>query len=761
MENKKLLTISLLSNAVLMGYAAQKVNADNVNTQTINIQNQNNVVDPQAEYNHVVNNIEAQSQQQVNQANQNYQVATQNAQQVYNARVAQLNQAANAQQADLTNQFNNQVDQANQGNVNYTEQENKYLQELNAAQKEVTINQQEVAAAKAALSKAQVVAQNSPEYKQDIQKYTTAVPASQVHNVTSTNMPASAPTYSAQNTISSEAQLPTTLVAPQTTAQTRAESAHYMTYNYDSKNDTTAKIFNGQLSEAQKLELADYAVTLINSWRNSQGLGNIKFNSNVQKATEEMAQVRLDNELNYNHQDFSVKYQKPFLAQGLISSAENLSLDALGGSAVSKGYTTMLQLKTAILNTATTMVYMDESPANLGGHTKNFRNAEYMGFAIQYNPTSSTPYILIWEMAQPVTDYLSDYYANQASKQNDYATRDVALRARYISQTNDYKLQSTNKINQARQNGLNEAAKLVQAKYTQQQAAYNDAANKLNTATIKYNAAKVALDNFRSTKNVTIAQVNEHISNLKKQLSQNIANIQNDLKNAVQDAKNQLNKTIDAAQQDRDKVIAQVAAKKHEVITTAQDKMYAKLNKTTQENDGQELSIVAKLNQRGKLSASEADDKAADATTAVDSTTNELAKQDKTLQKIVYSPVKRDFVIEKDTFKQDDKVTRESNQVSASQVAVKLVNNVTSQAAEVVTNQFVPVVKFADTVASTTNQVANPSASVNKNAGSKVNSENVMSSINESSVSSVKTIIAGVVTAMIAGMSGLVVNKKK
>ena len=758
MENKKLITVSLLSNAVLMGFAAQKVNADNVNTQTTDIQNQRNVVDPQTEYNHVVSSIEAQSQQQVNQANQNYQVAVQNAQQSYNDTVTKLNQDANTQQTDLKNQFNLQVNQVNQNNANYSVQENKYLQELEATQKEVAIQQNQLDTAKATLIQAEAAAKNSEEYKEAIKKYTTAVPASQVHNVTSSNMPASAPTYKSENTISSEAQLPTSLVAPQTTAQTRAESSHYVTYYYGSKDDTSAKIYNGQLTEAQKLELADYAVTLVNSWRKSQGIKNVKFNSNVQKATENLAQVRLDNHLDYNHQNFSVRFQKLFLEQGLTSSAENLSLDAFGLSAISKGYTTMLELKLAILNTATTMIYMDESPANRGGHTKNFRDAEYMGFAIQYNPTSSTPYVLIWEMAKPITNYLSDYYANLAAKENNYAAKDAALRARYISQANDYTLQSTNKINQARQNGLNDAWKLVNLKVANQQAAYNVAANKLNVATGKYNAAKVALDNFRSNKNANVVQINNHINNLKTQLNQNLTNIQNNLKNAVQVAKNEFDKTVDLAQQTRDKMIAQVAAKKHEVITTAQAAMDAKLNKTTATNN--ELSIVAKLNQRGKLAATEAGDK--DAVVSSD----ELVKENNGLQKIIYSPVKHDFV--KHDFIVEKKNAVQSTQKSkinltASQEVSKLAKTTinTNQVVEVVTNQFMPVVKMADKIVSG-DQSTKQNNPVKKVTAPKVETENVMTSHNDvNTVSSVKTVITGFVVAMVAGMSGLVINKKK
>lgn len=758
MENKKLITVSLLSNAVLMGFAAQKVNADNVNTQTTDIQNQRNVVDPQTEYNHVVSSIEAQSQQQVNQANQNYQVAVQNAQQSYNDTVTKLNLDANTQQTDLKNQFNLQINQVKQNNADYSVQENKYLQELEATQKEVAIQQNQLDTAKATLIQAEDAAKNSEEYKEAIKKYTTAVPASQVHNVTSSNMPASAPTYKSENTISSEAQLPTSLVAPQTTAQTRAESSHYVTYYYGSKDDTSAKIYNGQLTEAQKLELADYAVTLVNSWRKSQGIKNVKFNSNVQKATENLAQVRLDNHLDYNHQNFSVRYQKPFLEQGLTSSAENLSLDAFGLSAISKGYTTMLELKLAILNTATTMIYMDESPANRGGHTKNFRDAEYMGFAIQYNPTSSTPYVLIWEMAKPITNYLSDYYANLAAKENNYAAKDAALRARYISQANDYTLQSTNKINQARQNGLNDAWKLVNLKVANQQAAYNVVANKLNVATGKYNAAKVALDNFRSNKNANVVQINNHINNLKTQLNQNLTNIQNNLKNAVQVAKNEFDKTVDLAQQARDKMIAQVAAKKHEVITTAQAAMDAKLNKTTATDN--ELSIVAKLNQRGKLAATEAGDK--DAVVSSD----ELVKENNGLQKIIYSPVKHDFV--KHDFIVEKKNAVQSTQKSkinltASQEVSKLAKTTinSNQAVEVVTNQFMPVVKMADKIVSG-DQSTKQNNPVKKVTAPKVETENVMTSHNDvNTVSSVKTVITGFVVAMVAGMSGLVINKKK
>ncbi|WP_025022470.1 SEC10/PgrA surface exclusion domain-containing protein [Ligilactobacillus hayakitensis] len=842
MENKKLITVSLLSNAVLMGIAAQKVNADNVNPQVANEQSTQNVVDPKTEYNHVVNNIEAQSQQQVNQANQAYQVTVQNVQQEYNDNVTKLTQDANAQQAELKNQFNIQVNQVNQANVNYSEQENKYLQELEAAQQAVVSEQQQVNDAKVTLDQAQAAAKNTSEYKEAIKKYTTAVPASQVHGVDSSNNPVSAPTYNAENIISSEAQLPTTLVAPQTTAQTRAERSHYMTYYYAPKDDTSAKIYNGNLTDNQKLELADYAVTLVNSWRKAQGLDNVKFNRNVQQATEDLVQVRLANNLDYNHQNFGVRYQKTFLAQGLISTAENLSLDAFGRTAISKGYTTMLELKLAILNTATTMVYMDESPANQGGHTRNFRNAEYMGLALQYNPTSQTPYVLIWEMAKPVNDYLCDYYANVAEKEHDYTTRDVALRAKYVVQQGDYILQSTNKINQALQNGRNAALNLVKSKFEKQQAAYNTAANSLKVATDKYNAAKVALDNFRASKKASVAQANERISSLKDQLSQNLANVQSKLNAAISDAKNEMDKKINLAQQDRDKKITQIAAKKHELIANAQVEMDAKLNKANKPAAKPEVSVVAKVDQRGKVNVTESDDKAA--VVAKDSE----VKQSKELPKIIYNPIKHDFVVKENTevkpsselqkvnsnpvkptavVKENTEVKPSSelqkvnnNPVKAAAVvkenaevkpsselqkvnnnpvklaatakentAVTAVNNgvqsqqeskdtfnvshvisnvaktVTNapQAVEVVTNQFVPVIKAADTAVTsaqeTSAQETKENTPVKQASKSKVKTENVMAS-NDETTTSVKTVIAGAVAAVIAGMSGLVIKKR-
>lgn len=185
-------------------------------------------------------------------------------------------------------------------------------------------------------------------------------------------------TYDEQNKIHQTENLPTDLIAPKYNASQDHGAGKYDLYQAVLDKDTSA-IVNGTLTAAQQQELADYALTLLNSWRQSQNLAPIVWTQDTQNVTVASVNNRERNNLGFTHTtsntntDNYVKSQSA--SAGLQFAGENM------GVALKADNMTMNQLKVSILNMITNMIYFDASSGNL--HQSNFQEAQYMGFAMQ------------------------------------------------------------------------------------------------------------------------------------------------------------------------------------------------------------------------------------------------------------------------------------------------------------------------------------------------------------------------------------------
>ncbi len=193
------------------------------------------------------------------------------------------------------------------------------------------------------------------------------------------------------HSIQSEKNLPTTLADPHVPASDVDDQVIYPYYQEALKNDNSA-VVNGKLTDSQQKELADYAITLINSWRKSQGLNHVIWSRQTQDATIEAAHLREKNKLGYNHSNMNtnnyITMKTEINKLGLNFDRENLGPYENDGQPV-----TMNKLKIRILNALTGMIYQDGGGAEWG-HRQTFIDAEGLGFSVQYNENTSTSDII-------------------------------------------------------------------------------------------------------------------------------------------------------------------------------------------------------------------------------------------------------------------------------------------------------------------------------------------------------------------------------
>lgn len=199
--------------------------------------------------------------------------------------------------------------------------------------------------------------------------------------------------------VKSEANLPTSIIDPQLPSSvTNDANAAIVNFYGDSMSQDNSQVINGSLTDSQQKELADYAVTLVNSWRKAQGLQPVVWSEQVQDATAEIARLREKYQLGSNHtisnDTASEEADNVSSKYGLYDNSENLGyVDSLHTSF------TMGLMKQKILMALTSMIYQDAQ--SNWGHKKNLTNFEGMGFAVQYNTNpndgSIFPYVLVFE----------------------------------------------------------------------------------------------------------------------------------------------------------------------------------------------------------------------------------------------------------------------------------------------------------------------------------------------------------------------------
>lgn len=197
------------------------------------------------------------------------------------------------------------------------------------------------------------------------------------------------------HSIQSEKNLPTTLADPNIPASD-VNNIPYDFYQEALKNDTSDKI-NGDLTDSQQKELADYAITLINSWRKNQGLDPVVWTQQAQDANLEIVKLRETNKMgdthNYTNTDVLTQAQAIMAKYDLQAYHENL------GTMSNYNNLTMNKLKIGILNSISAMIYQDG--LSNWGHREAFRGAQLIGMSVQYNTGASDsdmfPYVFVFE----------------------------------------------------------------------------------------------------------------------------------------------------------------------------------------------------------------------------------------------------------------------------------------------------------------------------------------------------------------------------
>ncbi|MFT8904372.1 SEC10/PgrA surface exclusion domain-containing protein, partial [Liquorilactobacillus satsumensis] len=320
----------------------------------------------------------------------------------------------------------------------------------------------------------------------------------------------------AGHTISTEAQLPVVLTKPVVKKSDVASDYGYYGYINTNNSDKTAVVSTTGLTKQQQYELADYAVTLINSYRTAIGTETLKYNSNVEDATIAEAAIRNQEQLDFTHLSFNETEKAAFSAQGLQLDGENLGV-AQATAAESK--TTILALKVALLNAITEMVYVDDAHAN--GHLHNFVVADYMGVAVQANASMTYPYQLIFEVASAVpSSHVTQKTATarikqaQASANQQYTAAKEAVASALIAQAN---LKLTNA---ALLNALvtQRDAALTRLATLQQQALINLAdkyQTQKNNIQTKLAAQKKAIEIAAASQIAQLANANKRVSRIK------------------------------------------------------------------------------------------------------------------------------------------------------------------------------------------------------------------------------------------------------
>ena len=182
-------------------------------------------------------------------------------------------------------------------------------------------------------------------------------------------------------------------------------------YGYEQTHDDT-RIINGAPTKSQQIQLADYAITLVNSYRKQQGLNDLIFGEDIQDATLAEVKIRNAEKKDFEHISFNQNELAPFQKKNLYLSSENLGYFELKKP-------TMLYAKVKILNIITAMIYQDGSENN--GHRVNFERSIGMGMALQYNPKfTKHPYQVVFEgVGDATTGEIAD---SQAVSNNTFNT---------------------------------------------------------------------------------------------------------------------------------------------------------------------------------------------------------------------------------------------------------------------------------------------------------------------------------------------------
>lgn len=282
-----------------------------------------------------------------------------------------------------------------------------------AQNKQNTTYDAQVKAQTATNTASEVSAQKDVTHAQYNIDHPTATPATPADSVTNAYA-----AYDEGHTINRTGNLPISIQDPKIPASAVNDQYYSDFYGETGDADTTEAI-NGSATDAQQKELADYAITLINSVRQTHNLAPVTWSKNVEDATIASARAREAAGSGFTHTRYltssaKTKSEEAYASKGLTFALENMGM-------TSNSELTMLTAKAGILNSITAMVYQDGFHQN--GHLENFLTPDLtMGFAIQ---KFNGGYILLFQGAYPA----SSYDAKDANNKNQQLTSTTLIEA--------------------------------------------------------------------------------------------------------------------------------------------------------------------------------------------------------------------------------------------------------------------------------------------------------------------------------------------
>lgn len=204
--------------------------------------------------------------------------------------------------------------------------------------------------------------------------------------------------------------MPVTLLNPQVPADHANDDYAPLYYGSDTGAKDTSEVVNGALTDAQEKELADYAVTLIDSYHQQEGLAPVVWDARAQNIADQITRLRENENIGFDHTYADLNSSLAKQADQIFSNVggvwdagENM------GAVMNNDRYTMTYFKTAILNTISSMIYQDGG-ANNWGHRNNFRNFQGIGVTVQKNngsESNSFPYLIVFTGMR--TDQYSDW----------------------------------------------------------------------------------------------------------------------------------------------------------------------------------------------------------------------------------------------------------------------------------------------------------------------------------------------------------------
>lgn len=411
--------------------------------------------------------------------------------------------------------------------------------------------------------------------------------------------------------IHQEENLPSTLLDPKV-PEANASDTSYDYYGNGLEKDKS-QVVSGQLSDAQQKELGDYSLTLLNSWRASQGLKPVIWTEATQKTAQEVAKARTSAGVGFQHTS-----RNPQTRQVLIDVAKsnglNYDSENMGVYNGNPDHVTMLGLKLAILNGMTAMVYQD-GDENFG-HLTNFKNMESVGFAFQYNQSDdsySFPYVFI----------LDGFTATDGSAMADKpdqlkATFADTYRANVNSTSAQYKAAADAKqaFTDAKAQLVNDQKKADDVLTSKLAEIASDYAGKLQANKDTLNASVAHNQGIHDNAITNAKPIHEQAikdANAKHEATVNGANAK--YETAIKQASEKFNKTISDAKTKHDSTIATATATHDKIVSdalkTRNQKIEAAKDETPEQRDARHAKTFAEFQEKesqklAKLKSSQA-----------------------------------------------------------------------------------------------------------------------------------------------------------